>query len=243
MKRSTSVLLPYGHNSETGLPLARRRTGSWLRGIAAVVVVGLVLAACGASAATGTLTPTSAAAPTSAATPTSTASAGGAVVPSSAAAPSSLATGVQTALDPCQLVTSQEASQLAGASYGAGQESTNAGGGKMCVYGSETLNVFEVIVGQAPEVATAKAGKAEAEAAILAQAGNGLKFTELPNFADGAAYVIGSITVQGQTFNGSAIYVLKGTIFFGFSDLALAHPTPNLAALEAQAQVILGRLP
>jgi hypothetical protein len=217
---------------------------SWFRGIAAVVVVGLVLAACGASTATGTMSaPMDTLTPTSAALPTSSPSAGSAVAPPSVAAPSNGATGVPTALDPCQLVTSQEASQLAGASYGAGAESTTSGGGKMCVYGGQTLNVFEVIVGQAPDVATAKAGKAEAEAAILAQAGNGLTFTELPNFADGAAYVIGSITVQGQTFNGSAIYVLKGTIFFGFSDLALGHPTPNLAALEAQAQVILGRLP
>jgi hypothetical protein len=243
MKRSMGVFLPDGHNSETGLPLARRRMARWFRGIAAVVVVALVLAACGASTATGTMTPTIGALPTSTPAPTSSPSAGGAAAPPSVAVPSNEATGVPTALDPCQLVTSQEASQLAGASYGAGQESTTAGGGKMCVYGSGTLNVFEVLVGQAPDVATAKAGKAEAEAAILAQAGNGLKFTELPTFADGAAYIVGSITVGGQTYNGSAIYALKGTIFFGFSDLALGHATPTLPALEAQATVILGRLP
>jgi hypothetical protein len=37
--------------------------------------------------------------------------------------------------------------------------------------------------------------------------------------------------------------VLKGTIFFGFSELALSGSTPSAAALQAQAQTILGRLP
>ena len=60
---------------------------------------------------------------------------------------------------------------------------------------------------------------------------------------NGAAYTTGSYAISGQKFNVAAFYALKGTIFFGFSDLALGHPTPNLAALEAQAQVILGRLP
>jgi hypothetical protein len=92
-------------------------------------------------------------------------------------------------------------------------------------------------------VATAQAGKAAAEAAINQQAGGALKFIELPGFADGAAYVIGSLTISGQTFNGSAFYALKGTTFFGFSDLALGHATPTLAAMQAEAQTILGRLP
>jgi hypothetical protein len=155
----------------------------------------------------------------------------------------SLATGVPTALDPCQLVTSQEASQFAGASYGAGVETTTSGGGKICTYGGNTVNVFEVIVGQAPDVATAQAGKAEAEAAIAQQAGGALAFTELPTFADGAAYVSGTISISGQDFSGGAFYALKGTVFFGFSDLAVGKPAPTLATLQAEATTILGRLP
>ena len=62
-------------------------------------------------------------------------------------------------------------------------------------------------------------------------------------FADGAAYMVGSVTVAGKTIKGSAIYVLKGTIFFGFNDLALNQPAPTSAAMQAQAQIVLGRLP
>ena len=155
----------------------------------------------------------------------------------------SLATGVPTALDPCQLITSQEASGLAGGSFGAGVESTTSGGGKICTYGGQTLNVFEVIVAQAPDLATAQAGKAAAMAAIQQEAGQTIQWTELPSLGDGAAYTTGSYTISGQTFNGSAIYDLKGLDFYGFSDLALGHPTPTAAALQAAAQTILGRLP
>jgi len=235
------VFHPHGRNAETGLALARRRMAGWSGGIVAVVLVALVVGACSASTststATGTPAPASTPAPTVTPVPTST------PAPTTQAPSPSLATGIPTTLDPCQLVTSQEASQLAGTSYGAGVEGTTSGGGKTCIYGGQTLNVFNVIVGQAPDVATAQAGKAAAEAQIQKLATKGLLFTELPNFADGAAYFVGGITVSGQTINASAIYVLQGTIFFGFSDEALSHPTPTSAALQAQAQTILGRLP
>jgi len=198
------------------------------------LVAGLslaLLAACSAS-------PSTSSGPTVSASHTASASAS-----TPAVSASELPTGVPTSLDPCQLVTSQEASQLSGASYGTGVEGTTSGNGKTCVYGGQTLNVFNVIVAQAPDVATAQAGKAAAQAALQQQAGNAIQFTELPNLADGAAYAVGSFTVAGQTYNGSAIYVLKGTIFFGFSDVAVNQPTPTLAALQAQAQIILGRLP
>jgi hypothetical protein len=239
MKRSMGGLLLNGLPPGATPAPGRRRLAGWSRGTVALVLAGLVVGACSSSTATaaGTGTP----APTSVA-PAATSTPAATDTPAPSSEPS-LATGVPTSLDPCQLVTSQEASQLAGASYGAGVEGTTSGGGKTCVYGGQTLNVFTVIVGQAPDVATAQAGKAEAQAAILQQAGKGIAFTELPNFADGAAYLVGSFTVSGQTLNGSAIYVLKGTVFFGFSDLALGHPTPTSAALQAQAQVILGRLP
>ncbi len=238
------VLLPQGHDLETGRVVARRRLAGVVRRVAAVALVGLVAAACGTSSsspagATGTPLPI-APAPV---TPAPVTPAPATPAPTDTPAPISQVTGVPTSLDPCQLVTSQEASQFAGASYGAGVESTTSGGGKICTYGGQTLNVFMVIVGQAPDVATAQAGKAEAEAAIQQQAGKAIPFIELPTFADGAAYVSGTITVSGQSFSAGAIYALKGTIFFGFSDVALGKAAPTLAALQAQAQTILGRLP
>jgi hypothetical protein len=92
-------------------------------------------------------------------------------------------------------------------------------------------------------VATAQAGKAAAEAEIQSAAGKGIQFTELPSFADGAAYTTGSYTISGQKFNVAAFYALKGTIFFGFSDLALNTPPPTVAAMQAEAETVLGRLP
>ena len=247
MMRSMGTLNTPGHTSGSSGVIGLGRLDRGFRGVAAVVVVSLLVGACSAStSATAPLvlaasgTPVAATVmPTTASPPTVMASTAS---PAQIPAASLDAPAVPTTLDPCQIVPASEASALAGTTYAAGVESVTSGNGKICTYGGQTLNVFEAIVGQAPDVATAKAGKAEAEAAIAAQA-SGIKFIELPGFADGAAYVIGSIAVSGQTFNGSAFYALKGTVFFGFSDIALGHATPTLAAMEAEAQTILGRLP
>lgn len=157
------------------------------------------------------------------------------------------ATAVPTALDPCQLVTAQEASTLAGATFGAGKESTTEGNMKICTYGSQTANVLNVDVVQAPDVATAKAaetaGLAAAKAAAEEQA-PGVTFneTELADFADGALVISASATISGQTIAISAIYVLSGTTFFAINDLVLGQPAPTSDALQAQAQVVLGRI-
>lgn len=192
----------------------------------------VLLAACSASTSTS-------GGPTASASPTASAPASTPTISAS-----ELPTGVPTTLDPCQLVTSQEASQfITGASYGAGVEGTTSGNGKTCVYGAETLNVFSVIVGQAPDVATAKAGEAAAEAALQQQANHAIDFIELPSFADGAVYVSDTFMVSGQMLDIGALYALKGTVFFGFSDLRLDGIAPKSAALLAQAQTMLGRLP
>lgn len=217
------------------MPTSRRR----LAGLAAAAI--FVLAACSGSSATSAPAATNAsvASPTPTATPTPTPSATPAASPSGTPE----ATGVATSLDPCTLVTAQEAGQLAGVTFGPGKAETTSGNGKICVYGYQTLNVFTVIVGQAPDVATAQAEKAAALAEIQTQATKGVTITQLPNIADGAVYVAGGGTISGQTIAISAIYVLKGTVFFGFSDLVLNKQPPSSAALQAQAQTVLGRLP
>jgi hypothetical protein len=48
--------------------------------------------------------------------------------------------------------------------------------------------------------------------------------------------------MSGVTAYVSSISVLKGTIFFGISDLVVGHPAPTNAALQAQAQICLTRL-
>ncbi len=153
---------------------------------------------------------------------------------------------VQVSLDPCQLVTRQEASALAGTTFGPGREDTTQGGGRTCTYGYQTTNVFMVDVGQAPDVATAQADKAqfvnELESKLPQIAQTPLKVTQLPNFADGAVTATFSVSMGGQTISGTSIGVLKGTVFFGFSDLALGSAGPSTSAMESEAQTVLGRL-
>jgi hypothetical protein len=220
------------------------------RGLAAIALAGLVAAACSSSA---TPAPASSAAASAASEdspvivpiPTIQASSDVAGATDTAGPSSDVSepTGVATSLDPCQLVTAQEASTLAGATFGAGVESTTSGHGKICTYGGRTLNVFMVIVGQAPDAATAKAEEAQAEGQLKAQAPKGVTYTLLPNLADGGAMISDTISMSGQSVGASAIYVLKGATFFGFSNIAIGKaPIPG-AALQAEAQIILGRIP
>ncbi|MGD0173401.1 MAG: DUF3558 family protein [Anaerolineales bacterium] len=194
-----------------------------------VLTIAALLSACAAP--TSTPVPTSTPAPTSTSAPTS---------------PKQQATAA-TSLDPCQLITSAEASKLAGGSFGAGEESTTSGGGKICTYGANTKNVFMVEVGQAPDVATAKAYQADFLATIqenLAQlTSEGLVPTDVPNLGDAAIYAEASFTLPTGTLNGSAIGVRKGTIFFGYSDLVADGPAPTRAAMESEAKTVLGKLP
>ena len=167
--------------------------------------------------------------------------------------PKATPTAVAVSLDPCQLVTSQEASALTGAAYGAGREDQYSGGGKGCVYGYQTLNVFMVIVAQAADAGTAKAEwtqeQSRAQSALLQLGGSAatvnINFNDVSNLtgADMAAVGTGIATVSGHTFSASAIYVLKGATFFNFSDLVYGHAAPSVTAMETQATTVLGRVP
>lgn len=154
----------------------------------------------------------------------------------------------RTTLDPCQLVTRQEASALAGGSFGAGTKGGVPGGEKSCTYGANTTNVFTVNVAKAPSAAAAKADKAAFLAHLKANlqqlAHEGLTVTELPGFADGATFAKVHVSVGGITINGSAIGVLKGTVFFGFSDIIRGRAAaPSSTAMQSTAKIALTRLP
>jgi hypothetical protein len=196
-----------------------------------VLAIATLLSAC--NAATSTPTPTAAALPTS--TP----------IPASVQQPQAAAS---VALDPCQLVTSQEASTLAGTTFGTGTEGSTPEGLKTCAYSYQATNTFTVDVGQAADAASAKAYKdqflADLQANLQQLTSQGLNITQLPNFADGAVLASVSLNVQGMALNGSAIGVLKGTIFFGFSDIVIGGgAAPTSAALQSEATTVLGRLP
>jgi hypothetical protein len=216
------------------------------------VAVTLGAAACTGSTATGTTAPTAVAqattaAPTPAPTPAPTATATpapstGGMASNASTAPS----GVPTSIDPCQLVTSQEAGALAGASFGPGKETTLSGNGRMCTYGYQTKNVFEVIAAVAPDEATAKQQEAQAEAELKANAAKlnqGLNITQLPAFAPNTDAVLLELKPNTIGVAGRAIYVLHGTEFFGFSDLVLGGAAPSVDAMKAQAMTAISRLP
>jgi hypothetical protein len=166
---------------------------------------------------------------------------------------SSTPSGSPVALDPCQLVTSAEASSIAGVTFAAGKEDTTSGGAKTCGYGAQTPNVFMVIVDQAPDAATAQADwtkqQADAEAAIKQGLPQGtsvnLNVTNVTSLsgADKAAIATFNTTVSGTAVGIIAIYLLKGATFVTFSDLVLGKATPTADAMETQAQTTLGRLP
>src|SRR5262249_49689040 len=145
-------------------------------------------------------------------------------------------------------ITAEEAGKLAGATFGPGKEETTEGNARICVYGAQTPNVFTVTVAIAPDEKTAKADEAAAKADLQAKAKdlpNGMKVTDLTNFAPNtdAELFNGTAKIGGQTIGGSALYLLRGTTFAGFSDLVLNAAPPSEDAMKTEGMTILGRLP
>ncbi len=208
-----------------------------------IVATAGLLAACGADSSGTSPTPASSSnAPTPTATPIPTAP------PTAAPTPSQ--TAVPTSYDPCQLVTASEASSLAGVTYTVGKEETNSGGGRDCVYGAETLNVFTVLVGVASDAATAQADWAAEEAEAKSQlksaakgAGIAVSITDISlSGADMAASATGSGDISGVKLAASVIYLLKGPVFVAFSDLVLGKSAPSESDMENEANTVLGRI-
>ena len=164
----------------------------------------------------------------------------------SAAPASNGPTAVPTAIDPCQVITSQEAGSLTGASFGAGKSSTLSGNAKMCTYGANTKNVFEVIVAIAPDVATAKQAEASAQADLEANASQlqqGMTITKLPNFAPNTDAVLMELKPNALGISGRSMLLLRGTSFAAFDDLALGGSAPSADAMKAEAMKVLDKLP
>jgi hypothetical protein len=218
--------------------LTKPRRVMAVAGVAAVLLTGCS----GSSGSTGA---SESSAPSQAASASAAATVAPTAMPTEAptATPTAEDTGVPTALDPCQLVPASEASTLSGASYTSGEASTS-GNGKLCTYGANSFNILTVVVGQAPDVATAQSDEQDFVAQLQQAAANGLTLTQLPGFADGAdaATLEGSATVGGQSVSVSAIYVLKGTVFFAISDVVINGSAPTSAELQAEAMTVLGRI-
>ncbi len=160
-----------------------------------------------------------------------------------------------TTTDPCQVVTQSEASQLTSTSFGPGKEETTSNGsGKLCWYGAQTTDVFEVFITTASSAATAQAQwdaeKANVQSELTkATSAPGVTFSANINDttlagADRAASGTLTASYNGHTIAGSVLYMLKGAVFCGIVDIRVdGQAPPSISAMEAQGQTSLGRLP
>jgi hypothetical protein len=222
-----------------------------MRKILIVLAGGAALGvtACGGSGPAGGGSGGGSAAPVAAAASAAASPSSSAAAASSPAAPSQ--PGVATPLDPCQLVTSSEASALAGTAFGPGREEKTSSGGRMCVYGYQTTNVFTVEVGQDKSAADARAQwsmqEAKARALLRTKVPAGISVhvqtADVPGLADRAATVYSRNEFAGHSFGISGIYLLKGGTVVAFQDLLLGGAPPSTSALKSQARTTLSRVP
>ena len=218
---------------------------SRVRMISGLASCVLLLAACSSSASgSASAAPPASLLPSTAAVP---ASAEPSASPSAAATPtpeaSSTATVVSTSIDPCTLVTAEEASTLTGLTFPASTASTLAGF-EICDYGEEG-NSFVVEVAVAPDAATAMKDEEQAMAQAQSDLPVAFKITRLAAFAPGVDAVMAQFagSLQGSTVSAVGIYLLKGAVFFDVTDVAMGGKAPTAAAMQAQAEVSLGRVP
>jgi hypothetical protein len=185
---------------------------------------------------------------TLAATATATATATTTTPAASSAPPSthaSIAAGAaRTTLDPCRLVTRDEASAMAHASFGPGLEERSPGA-RRCVYGSQTANVLTVFAAAASNADAAKASWDQ----LLAQAQQGLsdapagsvQLTPESGVADRAEWVELDLSALHVTARGLAF--LSGSTGVYLIDLVRDGAAPSRSDMTDQANTVLGRLP
>jgi len=133
----------------------------------------------------------------------------------------------------------QEASALAGITFGAGVEKTIATNNQQCMYTSQSSFTFTVGVIQASSPAEAQSSMQAAIASIESQTDFAVNVIQLPTFADGGVEVQGG--ASGASVGG--IYAIHGSVAFGFVAFGINHSVPTNAAMLPTATVMLGRLP
>ncbi|HEY6012402.1 MAG TPA: hypothetical protein VIU37_00285 [Candidatus Limnocylindrales bacterium] len=133
-------------------------------------------------------------------------------------------------IDPCSLLTADEASKAIGKKLSAGV-STLVDKDRECTFKSGLTEVKVIVAPPAPDAATAQAYWDKARSEIPA----GVPVKDVTGF-DRAAY--GSGSAGGASL--SALFVIDGTTFF---DLYCGFPMCSQAASVAAARLIVGRLP
>lgn len=195
-----------------------------------ILCLALVLGACTTSASAA---PSAVSSPVAVATLTATAVVA-TPVPSTAGSSASPdgggAEATPSSIDPCSLLTTEEASTLMGKKLSAGV-STQLDPDRVCTYKSGLTEVKLILAPPAPDAATAQTYWDAARAEVPAN----LPVKDLKLF-DRAAFGAGS--AGGLSL--SALFVIKGTSFF---DLYCGFPGCTETASVSAAQVIAGRLP
>ena len=198
-----------------------------------ILCLALVLGACTTSA---SASPSAAASPVTVGTLTPTA-----IVASASPAPSTAASSASpsggggqatpSSIDPCSLLTQDEASTLMGKKLGAGV-STTADQLRVCTFKSGLTEVKLFVAPPAPDAKTAQ----DTWDAERAQVPANLPVNDVKNLFDRAAYGAGS----AGGISLSALFVIKGTTFF---DLYCGFPGCTEPASVTAATLIGGRLP
>jgi hypothetical protein len=222
------------------------RSGIDRRVLSFVLLSGLAVVACGGGAiATGTPTTTTAASPTPSqvvATLKPSASLAASASPSPSASSATVSptplggTGGSNsplALDPCQLLTTEQASAVNVITYAAGVSHVMGSGGVECVWQSKSPPASVTVqVAVFPSVSEAEIAYAEQTAGQ-----NGFAVEPLTGFADDAAIARAS----GAGLSTGGIYVRDGSTFFDVVYLNGTAPTDD--QLKGFATTILGELP
>lgn len=162
--------------------------------------------------------------------------------PTQSDTPSSSPKAADVTLDPCQLVTQQEASDMTHASFGPGKEE----GTKVrhtCVYGAQTPNVLMVFVLQGATTGDAQAEwnqlLAQAKSAA-GQAANLVHLTPDSSIGDRAEWVELNLAQIGVSGRGLAF--LQGPVGVYMIDEVRGGSAPSRDAMTTQAQTVLSRL-
>jgi hypothetical protein len=182
--------------------------------------------------------------------PTLSASSRVATPPSSSAPPSTQATTTAvaakatTTLDPCKLVTREEASAMAHASFGPGKEQGPSTAPE-CIYGAQTKNVLTVVAAAAPSADSAKAHwnqlLTEAQQGLSAAPAGSVKLTPQSGVGDRAEWVEADLSAIHVSARGLAF--LNGNVGVYMIDLVLDGTAPSRPAMTDQANTVLDRLP
>lgn len=211
------------------------------RSITLISVTAVALAACstGAGGPSASTSPAAASSATPVAVGSLKASSVPIATPSPVTSPSteptpssggSGASAAPVAIDPCSLLTSDEASTTIGVKVGAGV-SALVDQDRVCTFKSGQSELKLFLAPKAPDVDTAKGYWDEERAKVPA----GVKVSDLPDF-DRAAY--GAASTSGLSLSG--LFVIDGTQFF---EVYCGFPACDQTKSLAAAKLVAGRLP